>query len=86
MLLSTTNIEARTMQIRLMQDCAEICATSAKYFSRQSPFAKSMIKKCVEICETCGRECSRFPDETSQYCASACFNCAKECREYLTSH
>lgn len=66
-----------------MQDCADICATSARYLSRHSPFAKAMIKKCAEICEACGRECARFPDEASQLCARICFHCAKECRDFL---
>lgn len=83
MLLGTQDVHARTTQIRLLQDCAEICATAAKYLARHSAFTKSILKKCAQICEACARECARFPDQASQHCSQVCLHCARECLEFI---
>ncbi|MEW9669781.1 four-helix bundle copper-binding protein [Ammoniphilus sp. 3BR4] len=83
MMLHQPDLHARTMQIQFLRDCADICALTAKYLSRQSSFTRSLIQKCAEICEACGRECSRFQDEMSQHGTRVCFHCAAACREFL---
>jgi hypothetical protein len=61
--------------IRLLQDCAEICQTSANFMLRVSDFHGS-------TCEVCAEDCERFTDdEMMQQCAQSCRSCAESCRE-----
>lgn len=85
MLLAYPDMQARAMQIQLLRDCATICATTAAYIARRSPFAKSIAQLCASICEVCGNECARFPDIHSQHCSRICLHCAQECRAFAMS-
>ena len=67
--------------IRLLQDCAQICATSADFLLRGSDLHNRTCLICAEVCERCADECDRFPsDRTVQQCAEACRTCAESCR------
>jgi|DewCreStandDraft_2_1066082.scaffolds.fasta_scaffold11861_4 hypothetical protein len=79
-LLGYPDIHARAIQIQLLRDCALICATTAAYLARGSMLVKSVTSLCAYICEVCGKECAKFPDEASQRCSRICLNCAQECR------
>jgi len=76
------DIQARTIQLQLLRDCADICSLAIKFIARNSPFAKQIAKMCASICDVCGNECLRFPDQESQHCAQICLNCARECRTF----
>ena len=65
--------------IRLDMDCAAICRLAAGYMARGSEFAHELCRLCAEICEACGRECGKHPQEHCQACAQACRRCATEC-------
>ncbi|WCK52927.1 four-helix bundle copper-binding protein [Aneurinibacillus sp. Ricciae_BoGa-3] len=83
MFLHSPDVYARTTQIDLLRDCADICDSTARYIARNSMFSKSLAKKCARICETCGTYCLQFPDEASQLCARVCLHCAAECRAFV---
>ncbi|MCL6479062.1 MAG: four-helix bundle copper-binding protein [Peptococcaceae bacterium] len=74
------DVQARTMQLLLLRDCADVCTLTAKYIARCSMFARNLAYLCADICEICGNHCLRHPDPESQYCGRVCLNCAKECR------
>ena len=78
-MLGTPDIDARRTQIRLLVDCANICTLMASYLAANSPFAKPLASLCAVVCEACGSECARFPDQMSQMCSQICLNCAQEC-------
>ncbi|WP_432409325.1 four-helix bundle copper-binding protein [Wukongibacter sp. M2B1] len=77
-----SDIKSRIRQLSLLGDCADICGLTAKYIARRSEFSKAIADLCANICEACGKECSRFSDPESQNCAKICFHCANACREY----
>jgi hypothetical protein len=79
-LICYPDVHARARQIQFLRDCAHICATSAAYIARCSPFTPSIASLCAHICEVCGNECGKFPDAESQRCSQICLNCARECR------
>lgn len=85
MIIDKHNVHMRKKQLKLLRDCADVCTLMAKFLARYSVFSKSLAKFCAIVCETCGNECKKFPDEESQRCAQICFNCAKECKEFAAS-
>lgn len=76
---------AEANHIRTLQDCAEICRTSADFMLRNSPFHAQTCAVCAEVCRECERECRRMgDDETMQQCAEACRSCAESCERMAT--
>jgi hypothetical protein len=69
--------------IKLLQDCAQICATSADFMLRMSDYHGDVCGVCADICEACATECESMADgaEFMQRCADACRKCAESCRE-----
>lgn len=86
MMTKTANVHLRDRQLQLLRDCADICHLAVKYLSRNSIYVKQLVALCACVCETCGRECSRFPDAESQHCARVCLHCARECQEFATMY
>lgn len=84
-MLGMPDVQSRRMQIQLLHDCARICATLAGYLASNSPFARSTASLCARICQLCGNECARFPDQMSQMCSQICFACAQECQAFAMS-
>jgi hypothetical protein len=68
--------------IGLLQDCAQICVTSADFMLRTSPHHGDVCGVCADICDACARACESMGggDETMQRCAEACRRCAESCR------
>jgi len=73
---------AEARHIRTMQDCAQICATSADFMLRGSELHVNTCAACAEICEACAKSCEQMADdEMMKRCAEACRRCAEECRK-----
>ena len=74
---------AAPAHIGLLLDCAQICATSADFMLRGSPFHEGTCSVCAEICEACAADCERLADgdEAMRRCAEACRTCAQSCLE-----
>lgn len=73
---------AREEHLRLLQDCAKICETSADFMRRDSEFHARTCTICAEICQRCAASCDTFTgDEQMQKCAQACRDCAASCRQ-----
>lgn len=74
--------------IKLLQDCAQICITSADFMLRGSQFHGQTCAVCAAICEACARECERMADGGSDFmqrCADACRRCAESCRRMASA-
>lgn len=82
-ILSGREAYTRQKQLKLLRDCADICAETAKYISRYSKFDKQLAYLCAKICEKCGHHCLMHPDALSQQCGRICLHCTKECREFV---
>ena len=65
--------------IQLLQDCAEICQTSANFMIRGSSFHSLTCGACAEICERCATHCESMDGDQMAACAAACRRCAESC-------
>lgn len=72
---------AEPSHLSTLQDCAQICTTSADFRLRNSPSHARVCEVCAEVCEACAQSCEQMnDDEHMQSCIDACRRCAKECR------
>jgi hypothetical protein len=73
---------ASARHIGLLQDCAQICVTSADFMLRMSSYHPQTCGVCADVCEACAVECERLADgnDFMQRCADACRRCAESCR------
>ena len=72
---------AEPEHIRLLLDCAEICATSAGFMLRGSDLHGGVCGVCADVCERCAESCEAMEgDEQMRACAKACRQCAESCR------
>jgi len=85
LMLGAPDVQARRNQLRLLMDCATICHTLSSYLARLSPMAQATAGLCARICELCGRECARFPDQHSQMCSQVCLHCSQECWAFTST-
>jgi len=76
--LETGGEHARPQHIRLMLDCAGICAFARDAILRKSQFHSGILTLCADICETCGKACAAL--EQMEDCAETCRACAEACR------
>lgn len=68
--------------IRLLQDCVQICKTSADFMLRGSPLHTRTCGVCAEVCDRCAVECDKIGDDVAmKACAEACRRCAESCRK-----
>jgi hypothetical protein len=73
---------AEPAHIRLLQDCAEICQTSANFMLRGSELHTRTCGVCAKVCERCAAECARMSDDTQmKTCADMCRRCAESCQQ-----
>jgi hypothetical protein len=68
--------------IRLLLDCAEICATSRDFMLRGSEHHRRTCGVCAEICDAYARWARGVPgpDEQMRRCGEECERCAESCR------
>jgi hypothetical protein len=69
--------------IRMLLDCAQICATSADFMTRGSPLHQLTCGACAEICQQCADDCERMAEGDQQMlqCVEMCRRCAASCRD-----
>jgi hypothetical protein len=66
----------------LLQDCAQICQTSADYMLRGSTLHRETCRACAAICDRCADACEGMGDDSAmKRCAEACRSCAESCRQ-----
>ena len=67
--------------IRLLVDCAQMCATAADYMIRESPFHDRICRLCSELCKQCGKDCEQVAgdDQMVKQCIEICRKCAGSC-------
>jgi hypothetical protein len=73
---------AEQQHVRLLADCAQICAISADFMLRGSELHTHTCGVCAEICERCAEDCQRMADDQAmRQCADTCRRCAESCRQ-----
>jgi hypothetical protein len=70
--------------IKLLQDCADICESTAKFMLRDSPQHDQVTSACADICDLCAESCEKFTNDAQmKACADVCRACAAACRAQL---
>lgn len=64
--------------LRLMFDCADICATAANFMLRNSPRHNLTCGICAQVCEACAMDCDHVGN--MEACVEICRRCAEHCR------
>jgi len=68
--------------IALLNDCAEICQSTANSMIRASALHPILCRACAEACERCARDCEQQSgDRQLANCAATCRRCASSCRQ-----
>lgn len=70
---------ARPQHLRLMLDCAQICATTGDFLARKSQFHTQIAIFCATVCDTCAQDCENIGEMEES--AKACRACAESCRQ-----
>ena len=70
---------ARPQHLRLMLDCAGLCAFTADALGRESQFTGSFAALCADVCEICEKDCEALGD--MEECVEACSACVAHCRQ-----
>jgi hypothetical protein len=65
--------------IKLMLDCAQICAVAVDFMARGSEHHAHICRECAEICRACEASCRAL--DGMDECAEACRRCAEECEK-----
>jgi hypothetical protein len=63
---------------RLMMDCAEICALSARLQLSDSPYSSRVCAMCADVCHDCALSCMEL--DGMEECVRACEHCERSCR------
>lgn len=72
---------AQPNHIRALQDCADICNTTANYLARKSEFVSQACDVCARVDGACAEMCEQFEDdEAMRSHAELCRRTAESCR------
>lgn len=71
----------------IMHDCADICATAARFMGRASAHHAHVCRECSDICAACAEACEGLAggDEMMTECAATCRRCADECERMASA-
>ena len=72
------NSNGASQLTRLALDCAEICATTARFVARGSAYMNELLVLCSQICKACEIAC-RKEENCFQECADTCHECHLTC-------
>lgn len=64
--------------MKLMRDCADICATALRFMASGSAHHIHICRECAEICDICAASCEQL--DGMEDWAAACRACAETCR------
>lgn len=87
--LGEKDVQSLLHCIRLNQDCADVCAGSARILARQTESSLNLIAAQVDAmelaCRVCAEECERHArqHEHCRICGEVCRKCEQACRHLL---
>jgi hypothetical protein len=71
--------------LRLLMDCADICAVSAAFMLRASDLHGHTCAACAEVCRRCADDCASMADDLRMKAlADTCRHCAESCAAMAT--
>jgi hypothetical protein len=67
--------------VRLLSDCAQMCAINADYMLRGSVLHERVCGVCAEACKLCADDCSQIAgdDKVLKQCVDLCRRCGESC-------
>lgn len=79
--LSMGDKHVESKHIKTLIACADICALSAQWMSREIEFHSELCRTCAEVCKACADSCESIgaDDEVMQDCIEICRTCADSC-------
>ena len=63
--------------MKIMADCAQICAVAIDFMARKSEHHAHICRECAEICRACAASCEAL--DGMEDCVAACRKCADAC-------
>ncbi len=87
--LEEDEVAALRQCIRIDQDCADLCAATARMIQRQAhPDAalwQATLLACAQACRSCSAECMKHESAHAhcRLCREACDRCERTCMELL---
>lgn len=87
--LAEKDAAERAQCIRLCTDCADICTATFRIATRRTgdndKVLASLLRLCIEACETCAAMCEKHGDLHCNRCATMCRECAEDCRKAIAT-
>ena len=78
---------ATAEHLRLLMDCADICAVSAAFMLRASDLHGHTCAACAAVCRACAAECAAMGDDLRMAAlADTCRHCAESCEAMAEGH
>ena len=77
--LETSPQHHRPQHLRLILDCAAVCALTADLIAHKSQFQARFCALCAEVCDTCRKDCLQLG--SLEDCVEACRVAAQHCRD-----
>jgi hypothetical protein len=71
------SIDLAREQLALLDDCSEVCRTTAALLLTRSRFQGRLCGLCAEACEACADACDGI--DGMEACTRACRGCALSC-------
>ena len=68
---------AEPQHMKIMADCAQICAVAIDFMARKSEHHRHICRECAEICRACASCCEGL--DGMEDCVAACRKCAEAC-------
>ena len=79
--LEQPQLHAPAQLAALLQDCAELCQTTANSMLRGAPTHTLLCGACADLCATCAQACDAVRgDAVLTRCAATCRECGAACR------
>jgi hypothetical protein len=83
--IEKSGLFAEANQLRRLQDCAQMCATSLDFMLRGSDLHPYTCGVCAQACDRCAQSCEQLAlgtgDQVLKDCAETCKRCAETCHE-----
>jgi len=79
--LEQPQLHAAAQLVALLQDCAELCQTTANSMLRGAATHTLLCNACADLCAACAQACDAYKNDTVlTQCAATCRDCGAACR------
>lgn len=72
-----------TELIRLLRDCSDLCMIGARFYTRGSVFAGTLLEQCMRACSMSLEMQKEMEGSWHDECRQTCEKCLTACQKYL---